>query len=91
MNDVAELEDFYEDFKITQIKSYLYKFITRGGKIWVEQVKLMKLILTILSKEFMPFEKKIELIAKGRPLFVTNQEWEILSKWSNLEKGDSVI
>jgi tubulin monoglycylase TTLL3/8 len=27
MNDVAELEDFYEDFKFTQIKSFLFKFI----------------------------------------------------------------
>lgn len=85
------MEDFYEDFKITQIKSYLYKFITSGGKIWAEQVKLMKLILTILSKELMPIEKKIEHIAKGRPLFITGQEWEILSKWSHLEKGEPVI
>jgi hypothetical protein len=54
MNDVAELEDFYEDFKITQIKSYLYKFIASGGKIWAEQVKLIKLILTIVSKELLP-------------------------------------
>jgi tubulin monoglycylase TTLL3/8 len=27
INDVNELEDFYEDFKYTQLKSYLFKFI----------------------------------------------------------------
>ena len=27
INDVAELEDFFEDFKYSQIKSYLFAFI----------------------------------------------------------------
>lgn len=34
MNDVAELEDFYEDFKVSQLKSYVIKFISSEGKIY---------------------------------------------------------
>ena len=50
MNDVAELEDFYEDFKLSQLKSYVIKFISAEGKIYPEQCKLMKLVLEILSR-----------------------------------------
>lgn len=39
----------------------------------------------------MPFEKKLDHIAKGRPLFITNQDWEFLSKWNNYEKGEPVL
>jgi hypothetical protein len=39
----------------------------------------------------MPFEKKIDHIAKGRSLYITNQDWAALSKWNILEKGDQVV
>jgi hypothetical protein len=39
----------------------------------------------------MPFEKKIDYIAKGRPLFIPSQDWEVLSKWSSYEKGEQVL
>lgn len=51
----------------------------------------MKLVLEILSKELMPIEKKVNHIAKGRPLYITNEEWKVLSKWSSLEKGEPII
>lgn len=35
VNDVAELEDFYEDFKITKIKSILWKFIQDKGIVYM--------------------------------------------------------
>jgi hypothetical protein len=51
----------------------------------------MKLIITLLSKELMPFEKKIDYIAKARPLFISNQDWLLISQWNILEKGEQVV
>lgn len=34
INDVSELEDFFEDFKYSQIKSYLFAFIKGKGNIY---------------------------------------------------------
>lgn len=39
----------------------------------------------------MPFEKKIDHIAKGRALFIPNQDWEVLLKWSSYEKGEAIF
>lgn len=45
LNDVAELEDFYEDFKYSHVRGILARFVETNGTIHKNQVKLMKLIL----------------------------------------------
>ena len=50
INDVAELEDFYEDFKESLAKSCLYQVIKNEGKIYPEQIDMVKLAMEITQR-----------------------------------------
>jgi len=71
INDVAELEDFYEDFKCSLVKSVLYQVMKSEGKVCKDQIDMVKLAMEIAQRELLPFDKKVDLITKGKPLAVT--------------------
>lgn len=60
------------------MKSILSKFIQDKGMLFKEQVQIIKLTLEILAKELMPFEKKVDCIAKGKSLIVSAEEWNFV-------------
>lgn len=38
----------------------------------------------------LPFEKRAEFVAKGRPLLISAEEWTYLSGWKKAEKGEEI-
>ena len=87
VNDVAELEDFFEDFKLSQLKSYLQQFIQNKGLIYPKQIEILQLTLKILSRDLLPFGAKIDMIRKGKSLLISQEEWAFLSTWKQVAKG----
>ena len=50
VNDVAELEDFYEDFKLSLAKSCLYQVIKNEGKVYPEQIDMVRLAMELAQR-----------------------------------------
>jgi hypothetical protein len=71
VNDVAELEDFFEDFKVSQAKACLFQFVSAKGRIHPEQARVLKLVMEILQRELLPIEKKLDFIGKGKQLLIS--------------------
>ena len=47
----------------------------------------MKIMLEIASIDLLPFDKMANLIAKGKPIYIPLETWNILQTWPSLEKG----
>ena len=76
VNDVAEFENFFEDFKFTQAQAILKNYIKSKGLLPVNSsievcFKAIEVCLAIVERQFLNLEEKLNWISNGKPIYIT--------------------
>ena len=87
LNDVAEFDDFIEDFKLSEAEKYLKIFNDLKGEDAENLLLIMKVLVSmeIFGRRLQPLESAINQLIKGTYETVSTEEWEVLLS-SNLQQ-----
>jgi tubulin monoglycylase TTLL3/8 len=84
LNDVAEFDDFVEEFKFSQAVAILKQSVDPkiNTKLFAANSKLFKVklcvALDICQRRIRPFDNLVEDLMRSEELFVNQEEWELL-------------
>lgn len=80
LNDVAEFDDFIEDFKLSEAEKFLKIFKNSNGEGAKNPLLILKVLvsLEIFERRLQSLDMTINQLIKGTYETVTAEEWEVL-------------